>query len=265
MRFPLSSTRAVLFRRFFAFLIVLGLFAGASAANAAGTVSIADSGPKEADNGTWKLKMTINYGGTPPTAHIPMIFSFTPTMHYERALTDQSPEKPVLVKKPLAGQQDININMDVGFSDPAGKTFNITKFDFILRRDHDFEAGEYTLKIKRTNDGQTVGTPQRIVLNGENPIIDRRAIVFTGEKKKDKKTDDSNAAASPEEKKDPPPESTEPSGASEGANEPPVETPPPTPKQSGCGCRIVETSSDPLSVAAAGLLAGLILVRRRRR
>src|SRR5262245_22962168 len=121
--------------------------------------------------------MTMNYGGTPPTAHIPMLFSFTPTVLYERTLTDKSPTTPVINKIPLSNQQPINQSMDVGFSDFAtGQVFTVTKFDFLIRRDHGFEAGEYTLVIKRTSDGAQMGSQLRVVLQGDNPIVDRRAI-----------------------------------------------------------------------------------------
>jgi hypothetical protein len=103
-------------------------------------------------------------------------------MHYERALTEASPDKPELVKKSLVNQQPINESMDVGFGDGSGKTFKGTKFDFVIRRDRGFEAGEYKLTIKKADGGQTMGQPIRLVLNGDNPVIDRRPISFVGDK-----------------------------------------------------------------------------------
>src|SRR5262245_17726198 len=163
--------------------LLLGVFLVANDAHAAGTVTIKDRAPSESD-GRWKLNLTIDYGGIPHLAHVPMIFSFQPMVLYERSLTDKSPEKPVLTKMPLQNQQTINESMDVGFSDASGKIFKITKFDFVIRRDHGFEAGEYDLKIKRTDDGVQMGQTIRIVLNGENAVVDRRAMVFAGDKKK---------------------------------------------------------------------------------
>jgi MYXO-CTERM domain-containing protein len=230
MRSRFFALTRLLAAAFFAlFLLAPGL------ARAAGTVSIADLQPKEVD-GKWKLKMTMNYGSTPPTAHIPMLFIFTPTTLYERTLTDKSPEKPVLTKIPLSNQQAINESMDVGFSDAAGKVFNITKFDFEIRRDHGFEAGEYTLTIKRSNDDATMGQQFRLVLQGDNVIVDRRAMVFSGEKKKEKK----DATADSEEKKDDQPKNdgaaAEPSEGPDSADAAPAPDPVP-PKQGGCGCR----------------------------
>ncbi|EYF04362.1 MYXO-CTERM sorting domain-containing protein [Chondromyces apiculatus] len=244
-----------------ALLVVSALLILARPVLAAGTVTVAERSPEEED-GRWKLKMTMNYGTTPHLAHIPMIFAFTPTAHYERALTDQSPEKPILNKIPLKGQQSINESMDVGFADASGKVFTTTKFDFVLRRDRGFESGEYDLKITRVSDGVQMGQTQKLILKGENPVIDRRAIVFAGEKKKEKKEE---KKVEPEMEKagdtaDAPAEDP----ASTDTAEAPVETPPAVePKQGGCGCRT--TGAPPAGGAAlAGLaLAGLALGRRR--
>jgi MYXO-CTERM domain-containing protein len=204
----------------------------------------------------------MSYGGTPPTAHIPMNFSFTPTMLYERSLTDKSPNTPVITKIPLSNQQPIIKSMDVGFSDPTGKIFTTTKFEFIIRRDHGFEAGEYTLVINRSNDGAQMGQQIRIVLQGDNEIVDRRAIVFTGEKKKEKKAD-----PAADEKKDDP-AASDPAASDPAASEPvadtPTETPPPVePKQGGCGCRVSEPPPAPGLALFAG--AGLLAFAARRR
>lgn len=256
-------SRLLSIARLFALVLAALLVVAPRLALAAGTASLTELNPKE-DDGKWKLKMTMSYGGTPPTAHIPMNFSFTPTVLYERSLTDKSPNTPVLTKIPLANQQPIIKSMDVGFSDPTGKIFTTTKFDFLIRRDHGFEAGEYTLVITRANDGAQMGQQIRLVLQGDNVIVDRRAIVFTGEKKKDKKAD-----PAADEKKDDPaatdPAATDPSASDPSAGtDTPTEAPPPVePKQGGCGCRVADPTPAPgLGLfAAAGLLA--LAVRRR--
>lgn len=252
-----------------ALLGALLLVTFAQPARAAGTVTIADRAPKEED-GRWKLKMTMDYGSVPHIGHIPMIFAFTPVVLYERALTDQSPEKPVLNKIPLRGQQSINESMDVGFADASGKVFKVTKFDFVLRRDRDFEAGEYDLKITRVSDGVQVGPTQKITLQGENPVVDRRAIVFTGEKKKEKKeekkAEGEGEKASGEAAAEPAAE--EPAPAEGAGSETPVEAPPPVePQQGGCGCRVAgaETHSNHGAALAALALAAAASIRLRRR
>ncbi|MEZ4300490.1 MAG: MYXO-CTERM sorting domain-containing protein [Polyangiaceae bacterium] len=256
-------SRLLAFARSLAVLFALALVLTPAVARAAGSVQITDLQPKENDE-RWKLKMTINYGSVPPLAHVPMLFSFTPTVLYERALTDQSPKTPTINKIPLSNQQSINESMDVGFSDASGKIFNITKFDFVIRRDHGFEAGEYQLKITRSSDGAQMGQTFRIILQGDNPIVDRRAIVFSGEKK-EKKPDP--AASDTEKKDDAPPSDMPPSDPDPSAqSDTPVETPPTAPpKQGGCGCRVSD-AEDHGSLVLVPLL-GLVAIgwRRRRR
>ncbi|MFO0589723.1 MAG: MYXO-CTERM sorting domain-containing protein [Polyangiaceae bacterium] len=255
-------TRLLVIARFFVAAFAFALMALVpTLARAAGTVTVADLQPKEED-GKWKLKMTMNYGTVPPTAHIPMNFEFTQTVLYERTLTDQSPKTPVLTKKPLQNQTPINESMDVSFSDASGKLFNITKFDFAIKRDHGFEAGEYTLVITRTSDGTKMGQPIRLVLQGDNEVVDRRAMVFTGEKKEPKKAD-----AADDKKNEPAkPEDTTPEGdaAAGDTGSAPVESPPPVEKkQGGCGCRVAEPTSG--TEAGIVLVAGLALLAHRRR
>lgn len=236
---------------------------------AAGSVKV-DKTQIDEDDGRWKLNMTIQYGGTPHVGHVPMVFQFTQTMHYERALTDESPKTPVERRVPLQGQQPINEDMDVGFSDPSGKLFDRTKFSFVIRRDRGFEAGEYTLKITRSTDGATMGQPIKLILKGENPIIDRRAIVFVADDKKKKKPEEAPAPAG-----DPSGEGEEPVDDASGddglgdadlAGEP--EGPPPEPpKQGGCGCRVPGSSSgttgEGAGLSVLALLALGALLRRR--
>jgi len=275
-----TASFSPILRVFFAALAVLGAVLVATPARAAGTVQIKNLQPDEVD-GRWKLNMSIDYGSMPHLNHIPMIFEFEMITLYERALTDQGGDKPQLVRKALSNQSPINESMDVGFSDGSGKTFKITKFDFVVRRDRGFEAGEYTLKIKRAGDGVAVGSPQKVTLKGDNPIVDRRAIVFSGEKKKpegaktqqdDKPNADSDKAAdkgtagNPEKgapadptpaENDPAPETVEPGGG----------VPPAPPRQGGCGCRVAGDVGTPAPLALLGLavgLASLRLARRRR-
>lgn len=265
-RSGLPGPFALTLARFFAAtlaLLAVGLLP--RLALAAGTVNIDNRSPKE-DDGRWKLKMTINYGGTPHLAHIPMVFQFTPTVHYERALTDQSGERPILNRIPLQGQTPINESMDVGFSDGSGKIFSITKFDFVVRRDRGFEAGEYDLKVTRETDGAQVGPTQKITLLGDNPIVDRRAMVFSGEKKKKKeeKTEEKADAASGSE---PAAADASKSAPTSAADMPPdipsSDGPPPVePKQGGCGCRLASEDASPLALPFAALALGAIVGRR---
>jgi MYXO-CTERM domain-containing protein len=241
------------------------------AALAAGTVTVQNTSPEEV-NGRWKLMMTIKLPAPPPIAHVPMIFSFDHKVEYERQLNDKSPDKPVLVKKNLTGQTPINEGMDVGFSDASGKTFPLTKFDFVIRRDHGFEAGEYTLTIKRESDGAAIGSPIHLRLQGDNEVVDRRAMVFGTGKEKDtkkvqaderntgKKGDEAKKDEAKDEKKD---EAVEPAAPEAPAAEAPA-PPAVPPKQGGCGCRVAGEPAGGAGLAVALVAIGLAALRRRR-
>lgn len=267
---PKFRSRTLLALRFvLAAILFAGLSLAPRAASAFGTVSVANLSPAETSDGRWKLVMTINYGSMPHVNHIPMLFIFTPTVLYERALTDATGDRPILNRIPLSNQQSINESMDVGFADPSGKTFATTKFDFVIRRDRGFEAGEYKLEIKRADDGARLGNVMTLKLMGDNPIVDRRAIVFAGDKKKEKKADPAaDKAADGEKKADAPAETSEAAPPPEPAatSETPVEGPPPeAPKQGGCGCRVASTHDNNEGLAALALGAALFLRNRRRR
>lgn len=268
--FP-TRLRAALAFAAFAFTLV---FAPALAL-ALGTAKVEQTKVMETD-GKWKLSMTIDLGKAPDIPHVPMMFSFTPTMLYERDLTDESPEKPVVIKKPLQNQPAINESMDVGFSSATGETFKLTKFNFMLRRDRGIEAGEYTLEIKRVSDGVAIGSKIKLILDGENPVIDRRAISFVGDTGK-KKKDDKPAADKPAEKVGDkpaaPPSSKEETDAALGVD---PEAPPPEPtlggpdpvppKQGGCGCEVVgQPVAFPMGMPAALLALALPLAYGLRR
>lgn len=245
---------------------LLGVVSITTVLHAAGTVTLVNREPEEND-GKWKLNFKIDYGSIPHLAHVPMIFSFTPTVLYERTLTDKSPDKPVLTRMPLQNQQAINESIDIGFSDASGKIFKITKVDFSLRRDHGFEAGEYDLKIKRADDGVQMGQIIKVILKGDNAVVDRRAITFAGEKKKEKpaeKKADKPAEEAPKEADKPAEEAPKADAPAVDPNAPPAVPP----KQGGCGCRVAGDSAPEGALAALALAAAVaartIASRRRR-
>ncbi len=262
MKSPLALPLALGLKLLLAVALLLG---APRPAFAAGSVKAEKTTLTEAD-GRWRLKLSIDYGSIPDITFVPMIFDFEPVTYFERALTDASPEKPVVNKKPLQNMKHINESMEVGFSDGTGKAFKVTKFDFAIRRDRGFEAGEYKLIIKLADTGKAVGQPIRLVLEGDNPVVDRRAISFVGEKpdgdkKKPKPKSDDGTASDPAGSSD---------GAGSGSSEPdpsstPEADPPPAvePKQGGCGCEV------PGGARGAGhgifAAAALALVTARRR
>jgi hypothetical protein len=158
------------------------LLAGGAAA--AGSVRVASTSVTEAD-GVWKLKLTIDYGSMPHIAHIPMVLSFTQTTLFERFVDDTTGDKPATRNVPLHNQTPIDLPMDVGFADMSGKMFKVTKFSFKLTRDAGFEAGEYTLKVRLASGGP-MGQPIRLRLNGDNKVINRKAIEFSASAPKPK-------------------------------------------------------------------------------
>jgi MYXO-CTERM domain-containing protein len=261
MRRPTAPSRRSTLALLAAALLASPLAILPRTALAAGSVTLASREPTEED-GKWKLKFTIDYGSIPQIPHIPMLFRFTPTMLYERALTDKSPEKPIINRMPLQNQQSVNESMDVGFADASGKVFKVTKFDFIIRRDHGFEAGEYDLKITREDDGAQMGQTIKLILKGDNPIVDRRAIVFAGEKKSKKVDADKPADDKKDEKKDEPAAQEQPKADENGGE---AAAPPAVPpKQGGCGCRTAGDGA-PEGAGLAGLALAAALVMRRRK
>ena len=222
------------------------------------------------DTHSWRLEVTIYLNRAPDTAYVPMKFDFQPIAYYERAMLDG--DKLVERTVPLEHNQSIIESVDVGFLDPGTATIQKrTKFSFKVTRAHDYAAGEYKVTISDARTGKKIGPPQRLIFKGENEIIDRRSITFSGEKKK--KKDDDEDKDKDEEKKD------ESSGGGDDwddgdtqemdlqnddedmGDDPDGEI---EEKPGACGCRLGPTPSAPLAPLA--LLAGLALftVRRHR-
>ena len=246
----------------------------ASSAMAAGRVQWKSKSIKPmSDNKSWRVEITIYLPKAPDTAHIPMKFEFEPLSYFERSMVDG--DKVVERKVPLTNVQPIIESVDVGFLDAgSGKVESRTRFSFKVTRAHGFEAGEYMVKIKDSRSGATIGTAARVTFDGENEIIDRRSIVFTGgEGKKKKKSDaadgdkkegedaESEGSESGEASGDEP-EGEPASGIAddEGLGDEPESI---EEKPGGCGCRV---RGEPPSTGALWLglfaLAGLGLRRR---
>jgi hypothetical protein len=138
-------------------------------------------------SGGWHIFCQLALPRAPTLAHTPMKFLFTKTVVYERALVDTSKD-PVLNRTPLVNQTPSVESLDVDFSDPSGKIFNRTRFDFSLTRTRGYEAGEYKVQV-RTADGTDIGSPATLILKGDNPVVDRRSITFNAEKKGIKKVE----------------------------------------------------------------------------
>jgi MYXO-CTERM domain-containing protein len=258
-----------------AFLGAFALLLGT--AFAAGTITYSKKEIAES-NGGWHIQMTIIYGGKPTTPHVPMRFSFTPTAIQENYLDDAHGERPQKRTIPLVGQMPLNESVDVDFSDPRGKLYDRTRFDFTVTRSHNFSAGEYSVVVHRADGGQ-IGTAQTLRFTGDNPVIDRRSISFVGTSSKKDKDKDKPAAGGDNAT---PAADSKPAAAAEGdkAATPAAETPPADkpadpgndpaalekvpPSSKGCGCRTVGRPGAPLGTFALALV-GLSFWRLRRR
>ncbi|MBK8999164.1 MAG: hypothetical protein IPM35_25860 [Myxococcales bacterium] len=259
-------------RRIASFAALLAVLAITSLALAAGRVQWSKTTIKETEAKSWKLELKIFLPKSPDTAHIPVKFEFSPLSYFERAMMDG--DKLVERRVPLTGRQDIIEGVDIGFMDPgSGKIEKGTMFSFKITRAHGIEAGEYKVTVRDARNGQIIGTPTTLKLDGENEIIDRRAMVFADPKDKKKKKEEGGEKA--EEKKEEGGEkaeekSEEPAPA-EGSEEPaeaPVEEKPGEVKEKpgGCGCRLADTRGESSAAIALALGAlGLFSARRTRR
>lgn len=181
-------------RRFaLALLSIVMMVLVAAPAFAAGRLQWKSNKFNEREGGSWRIELAIYLPRAPDVAYVPMKFEFQPTVYYERSLVDGR-DGPVENRVPLEGRQALIESVDVGFLDAGtAKIESRTKFTFKLTRALGYEAGEYKVTVRDARNGNTIGTPTTITLEGQNEIIDRRSIVFTGEKKKkkeEKKADD---------------------------------------------------------------------------
>jgi MYXO-CTERM domain-containing protein len=290
MRHHFSFSRGLLMTSW-----LLAILTFVSVAFAEGRVHWAETRLKERDDHSWHLQMTIYMSRTPDVAEVPAHFEFEPTAYYERALVDGN--KIIEHRVPLQSQQSIIADEDIGFLDPgSGKIQRRTRFSFKITRDHGFEAGEYEVKIRDGRSGRLIGSPVKLTLEGKNPVVDRRTMVFSGNIAKkpkpaagggemqhvDKNGDVSSdtgsgaggqgnagpassgqsAAGAPgAASSDNSANGEGAAGAGNGAGAEQVKK-----KPGGCGCRLADTrSTDPgLLFAPLGLALALALRRRRR-
>lgn len=260
--------------RFLAALLILfaGLFA-TSPAFAYGKVVWKNTTLKEhTKKEAWFLELEFHLPQPPDIAHKSMKFEFQQISEYERALVDGQ-EAPVERTIPLTNQQALIESQSVGFMDPGtGQIQARTRFSFKVTRAHGYRAGQWRVKIKDGDNGQPIGYPATLNLTGENPVIDRRSIVFSGSEKKAKKTEAAPAGAAPEDaaahEEAPSEETTEaepaPSAAAppSGAPEDEGQVPPSIEEKPGGGCHHGPAHGDQWGWAILALLLGIFLYRR---
>ena len=178
-------------------LAFLALFATAvsfavTADAATGSFSIKTKSINEV-GGAWRIFTKVELPKPPLVAHQSMRFNFKKTMVYERSLVDGKSE-PVINRQALTGEMPSTESLDVNFGDATGKVFKGTNFDFALTRTRGYEAGEYDVEL-RTSDNVIIGNKEHIILNGENPVVDRRAMAFNAKDSKVKKVEGYDAGA----------------------------------------------------------------------
>jgi hypothetical protein len=255
-----------------AVLLVLSLVTQSAQAAPVGKFSLKSKEVNEVGGG-WHVYVTIELPKPPLTAHQSMRFLLTKTAVYERSLIDGKDE-PVMNRMVMENQAPSTESLDIDFADPSGKIFKATRFDFSLARARGYEAGEYKIEL-RTSDGFTVGSTADLILKGDNPPVNRRAIAFNAKDKTMKKVEGYDGGAN-QAKNDEPvaaantgPSEVTPTGTATGfvpqegmqeTEEEKIKT-----KPGGCGCE-VPGRGGPLSAALFFLPVlgiGLVALRRR--
>ncbi|MCU0681078.1 MAG: MYXO-CTERM sorting domain-containing protein [Polyangiaceae bacterium] len=260
----MSERRTLSRRPLLAALAVLPVLAHAPMAAAKGkgkgaTVTINTKQIAESSGG-WKVLLTIKLPQKPAIPHQTFRFLFAPLAIYETYIDDSSPDEKT---RSIPQGKDVQPNvetMDVGFSDARGEVYDTTKFDFTIRRDRNFFAGEYRLEIV-DGDGNPVGQPVNLKLDGKNQVVNRRTMMLEG-----------NAGAKKPPAAAPPPAEPKPAGAAplEGAVPKPEDMgadPPPSveKKDGGCGCAVPGSSSAPRPWLALAAGLGAFAFGRSRR
>ncbi|MBK7585375.1 MAG: hypothetical protein IPI67_34940 [Myxococcales bacterium] len=257
-------------RRITTLAALLAVLLVSSLALAAGRVQWSKTTVKETESKSWKIEVKIFLNKAPDTSLIPVKFEFSPLSYFERAMMDG--DKLVERRVPLVGRQDIIEGVDIGFMDPGtGKIEKGTNFSFKITRAHGIEAGEYKVTVRDARNGQIIGSPTTLKLDGENEIIDRRAMVFADPKSKKKKEEAGDKQEDKKEETGDKEEKTE--EAAEPKSEDPADTPPPDDKPAGevkekpggCGCRVADSRGSSPEALTLGLLGLALLGARRNR
>src|SRR5689334_16297332 len=187
-------------RHFVAAALSIGVLVLSTRAWAGGRIEWKSKTLKESGNHSWTIEVSIFMNKAPDVATLPMRFSFQPVVYYERALMDGK-EGPQERKVPLEGKPPLVESVDVGFLDPGnGQVQKRTKFSFSVNRGHGFEAGEYDVTVRDGRTDAALGSPTHLIFDGENEVIDRRAVVFSGEKKEKAKEGDDKKDEEPKKK-----------------------------------------------------------------
>ena len=271
LRFEVSARLEKLTRRVAATATLLAIVAFATLAHAAGSFKLKTTTVGEV-SGSWHLFVKLELGRAPPTAHVPMKFLFTKEAAFERDLVDGHGDTPVTNQMVLTNQTPNVESLDVDFADGSGKIFRGTNFDFSLSRDRGYEAGIYKVEV-RTSDGVNIGSGQRLTLNGDNPVVDRRSITFNAKDPSVKKVAayGDGGANGPSQADEGSTQNTDVAPSGSAAPFIPNDAYQKTPEEevktrpSGCGCVVAGARSEGALAGVGGLVVGIALLGSRRR
>jgi MYXO-CTERM domain-containing protein len=258
---PIGSMRRLL--AWACLLLVMLMAASASAARVQWKSTRLKEKKISEDEGRWHIELTIYLDRSPNFANMPVKFEFRQQSSVERFMEGES-DKIKTRTIPIVGAQPVIESVDLGFLDPGTGTIQKrTKFAFDISRAHGFEAGDWQVKITDARSGAPLGATTRMVLEGENKVVDRRTMSFAaGDKKDEKKKED--AESGEEKEKAAPSAPVEEDETSWPEDKP--KRPPPVKEKRGCGCRLVETSGTHAMLGAWLILglSGAWGLRRRR-
>ncbi|HMA95615.1 MAG TPA: MYXO-CTERM sorting domain-containing protein [Polyangiaceae bacterium] len=268
-------------RKFMALAMGLLVLLVSALALAAGRIEWASKKIKpRSDGNSWNIELKVFLPRAPDVPSVPTKFVFLQTVYYERSMVDG--DKLLVRNVPMEGKLPIVESVDIGFLDPrAGKIENRTQFSFKINRDHGFECGEYKVTVRDARNDSVIGQPATLILDGENEVIDRRSLVFSGESKKKKKVDSDSGASDEKkadekkgekkaeeadsEKSEPAAAEKEPAAPAEDSGDA-VDAEQVKKKPGGCGCRMPGNQTNSVvGLGWLGLATALLLGRRVRR
>ena len=227
-------------------------------AHAAGTFRLTPDVVEERDGG-WRIKAFIDVRKPPSMMDVTMRFVFLKTVVFERTIVERGKE-PVLTRKPLPDPVKGVVALEVHFADARGTVHPRANYEFDVKRSREFfEAGEYMVSLSGP-DGD-VGTPQKLVLNGNNEPVNRAPITFEAPAKKDAGTD--AAPSAPVSTEVAPVGSGAPMLRPEAFERSPEEEMKTRPR--GCGCTDAGGAEGGLAAVMTSIAAALAVWRRRGR
>jgi MYXO-CTERM domain-containing protein len=269
-----TSSKNSLIPRLAALACCLAVLLSAGSAFAIGRIQWDSTRLKENKAGTqssWRIEMKIFLPKAPDMASVPVKFEFKPVAYYERYLNDGD-TTPKQRTVPTPDKQSIIESVDLGFMDPGtGKIENRTRYGFRITRAHGFEAGEYQVTVKDARNGVQIGTTTKLILEGENEVIDRRAMVFAGkdegeaDKKRKEEEEKKKAEQEAQMAQHDDPLAAREDEADWEEEEPEPSVPVEKKKPGACGCRTVSASGSAAGWALPTLLGLALLARRRQR